>query len=86
MPGSATAFRQERLKKGGVRPNTPVLFTINEEDEQQKNSGSKKQKGMCCLCRQLGPSVGYAAQQIVCFADTGCDLSVPYFSKPFTCV
>nr|XP_020635076.1 ensconsin isoform X4 [Pogona vitticeps] len=44
MPGSATAFRQERLKKAGVRPNTPVLFTINEEDEQQKNSRSKRPK------------------------------------------
>ncbi|XP_042327093.1 ensconsin isoform X2 [Sceloporus undulatus] len=44
MPGSTTAIRQERLKKAGVRPNTPVLFTINEEDEQQKNSNSKKQK------------------------------------------
>nr|XP_060609414.1 ensconsin isoform X8 [Anolis sagrei ordinatus] len=44
MPGSTTAIRQERLKKAGVRPNTPVLFTINEEDEQQKNGNSKKQK------------------------------------------
>ncbi|XP_032999745.1 ensconsin isoform X3 [Lacerta agilis] len=44
MPGSATAIRQERLKKAGVRPNTPVLFTINEEDEQQKNGNSKRLK------------------------------------------
>ncbi|XP_062980694.1 ensconsin [Elgaria multicarinata webbii] len=44
MPGSATAIRQERLKKAGVRPNTPVLFTINEEDEQQKNCNSKRLK------------------------------------------
>ncbi|XP_053144705.1 ensconsin isoform X6 [Hemicordylus capensis] len=44
MPGSATAIRQERLKKASVRPNTPVLFTINEEDEQQKNSNSKRLK------------------------------------------
>ncbi|XP_066467322.1 ensconsin [Tiliqua scincoides] len=44
MPGSATAIRQERLKKASVRPNTPVLFTINEEDEQQKNINSKKLK------------------------------------------
>ncbi|XP_053237988.1 ensconsin isoform X8 [Podarcis raffonei] len=44
MPGSATAIRQERLKKAGVRPNTPVLFTINEEDEQQKNGKSKRLK------------------------------------------
>nr|XP_028579347.1 ensconsin isoform X2 [Podarcis muralis] len=44
MPGSSTAIRQERLKKAGVRPNTPVLFTINEEDEQQKNGKSKRLK------------------------------------------
>uniref|UniRef100_A0A8D2JDX4 Microtubule associated protein 7 n=1 Tax=Varanus komodoensis TaxID=61221 RepID=A0A8D2JDX4_VARKO len=46
MPGSATPLRQERLKKAGVKPNTPVLFTINEEDEQQKNGNSKRIKGM----------------------------------------
>ncbi|XP_064412130.1 ensconsin isoform X5 [Latimeria chalumnae] len=44
MPGSATAVRQERLKKTGVRPNLPSLFTINEEDEQQKNSNSRRPK------------------------------------------
>ncbi|XP_039179129.1 ensconsin isoform X3 [Crotalus tigris] len=44
MPGSAAALRQERLKKPGVRPNTPVLFTINEEDEHQKSNHSKKVK------------------------------------------
>ncbi|KAJ7341963.1 hypothetical protein JRQ81_008037 [Phrynocephalus forsythii] len=44
MPGSTTALRQERLKKAGGRPNTPVLFTINEEDEQQKHSSRRKQK------------------------------------------
>lgn len=46
MPGSAAALRQERLKKPGVRPNTPVLFTINEEDEHQKSNHSKRSKGM----------------------------------------
>ncbi|XP_063165709.1 ensconsin isoform X2 [Candoia aspera] len=44
MPGSAAALRQEWLKKPGVRPNTPVLFTINEEDEHQKNNHSKRSK------------------------------------------
>nr|XP_056709811.1 ensconsin [Euleptes europaea] len=44
MPGSATAVRQERLKKASVRPNTPVLFTINEEDEQRKSSRSQRSK------------------------------------------
>ncbi|XP_034274771.1 ensconsin isoform X3 [Pantherophis guttatus] len=44
MPGSAAALRQERLKKPGVRPNTPVLFTINEEDEHQKSNHSKRSK------------------------------------------
>ncbi|KAM6464601.1 ensconsin isoform 2-T2 [Liasis olivaceus] len=44
MPGSAAALRQERLKKPGVRPNTPVLFTINEEDEHQKSNHSKRLK------------------------------------------
>lgn len=56
MPGSATAVRQERLKKASVRPNTPVLFTINEEDEQQKNNHPKRSKGTVlfiqgeCVC------------------------------------
>ncbi|XP_066171709.1 ensconsin isoform X4 [Sylvia atricapilla] len=43
MPGSATALRQERLKKS-ARPNPPGLFTINEEDEQQKNGNSTRLK------------------------------------------
>ncbi|XP_032911303.1 ensconsin isoform X5 [Catharus ustulatus] len=41
MPGSTTALRQERLKKS-PRPNPPGLFTINEEDEQQKNGNSTR--------------------------------------------
>ncbi|XP_065487751.1 ensconsin [Caloenas nicobarica] len=40
MPGSVTALRQDRLKKS-ARPNHLGLFTINEEDEQQKNGNSK---------------------------------------------
>ncbi|KAM3932318.1 ensconsin isoform 1-T1 [Leptodactylus fuscus] len=44
MPGSATATRQDRVKKTGTRPAAPVLFTINEEDEHQKNGNSKKEK------------------------------------------
>uniref|UniRef100_A0A8C5RH53 Microtubule associated protein 7 n=1 Tax=Laticauda laticaudata TaxID=8630 RepID=A0A8C5RH53_LATLA len=44
MPGSAAALRQEWLKKPGVRPNTPVLFTINEEDEHQKSNHPKRLK------------------------------------------
>nr|XP_020842808.1 ensconsin isoform X4 [Phascolarctos cinereus] len=44
MPGSATAIRQERLKKTSSRPNPPGLFTINEEDEQQKNGNSRRLK------------------------------------------
>ncbi|XP_075270083.1 ensconsin isoform X5 [Opisthocomus hoazin] len=44
MPGSTTAFRQERLKKTSARPNLLGLFTINEEDEQQKNGNSKRLK------------------------------------------
>ncbi|XP_036622269.1 ensconsin isoform X2 [Trichosurus vulpecula] len=44
MPGSATAIRQERLKKTGSRPNPPGLFTINEEEEQQKNGNSRRLK------------------------------------------
>ncbi|XP_063185577.1 ensconsin isoform X1 [Chroicocephalus ridibundus] len=43
MPGSTTALRQERLKKS-ARPNPLGLFTINEEDEQQKNGNSKRLK------------------------------------------
>ncbi|XP_056344880.1 ensconsin isoform X5 [Oenanthe melanoleuca] len=43
MPGSTTALRQERLKKS-PRPNPPGLFTINEEDEQQKNGNSTRLK------------------------------------------
>ncbi|XP_059885899.1 ensconsin isoform X4 [Delphinus delphis] len=44
MPGSATAFRQERLKKTHARPVPLGLFTINEEDEQQKNGNSRRPK------------------------------------------
>ncbi|XP_064913179.1 ensconsin isoform X12 [Columba livia] len=44
MPGAVTALRQERLKKS-TRPNPLGLFTINEEDEQQKNGSSKILKG-----------------------------------------
>lgn len=46
MPGSATAIRQERLKKTHARPVPLGLFTINEEDEQQKNGNSRRPKGM----------------------------------------
>ncbi|KAI1897671.1 hypothetical protein AGOR_G00085660 [Albula goreensis] len=45
MPGLAGTVRQDRLKKGGSRAAIPALFTINEEDEQQKSSTSRKQKG-----------------------------------------
>ncbi|XP_077145408.1 ensconsin isoform X2 [Ranitomeya variabilis] len=44
MPGSAATTRQDRVKKTGTRPTAPVLFTINEEDEQQRNGNSKKEK------------------------------------------
>ncbi|XP_030412253.1 ensconsin isoform X2 [Gopherus evgoodei] len=44
MPGAATAIRQERLKKTNARTSPPGLFTINEEDEQQKNGNSKRLK------------------------------------------
>uniref|UniRef100_A0A8C9D6P4 Microtubule associated protein 7 n=1 Tax=Panthera leo TaxID=9689 RepID=A0A8C9D6P4_PANLE len=44
MPGSATAIRQERLKKTSARPIPLGLFTINEEDEQQKNGNSRRPK------------------------------------------
>uniref|UniRef100_A0A8C5JJ04 Microtubule associated protein 7 n=1 Tax=Junco hyemalis TaxID=40217 RepID=A0A8C5JJ04_JUNHY len=44
MPGSTAALRQERLKKS-ARPSPPGLFTINEEDEQQKNGNSTRLKG-----------------------------------------
>ncbi|XP_054135280.1 ensconsin isoform X2 [Melozone crissalis] len=44
MPGSTIALRQERLKKS-ARPSPPGLFTINEEDEQQKNGNSTRLKG-----------------------------------------
>lgn len=46
MPGSATAIRPERLKKTSARPIPLGLFTINEEDEQQKNGNSRGPKGM----------------------------------------
>lgn len=57
MPGSATALRQERLKKTNARPIPLGLFTINEEDEQQKNGNSRRPKGM----HQLYPLVGEPA-------------------------
>uniref|UniRef100_A0A8C3VMN6 Microtubule associated protein 7 n=1 Tax=Catagonus wagneri TaxID=51154 RepID=A0A8C3VMN6_9CETA len=44
MPGSATALRQDRLKKTNARPVPLGLFTINEEDEQQKNGSSRRPK------------------------------------------
>ncbi|XP_008572960.1 PREDICTED: ensconsin isoform X2 [Galeopterus variegatus] len=44
MPGSATAIRQERQKKTNARPIPLGLFTINEEDEQQKNGNSGRPK------------------------------------------
>ncbi|XP_029452354.1 ensconsin isoform X2 [Rhinatrema bivittatum] len=44
MPGSATTIRQERFKKTGGRPNPLGLFTINEEDEQQKNGNPRRLK------------------------------------------
>lgn len=52
MPGAVTALRQERLKKS-ARPNPLGLFTINEEDEQQKNGSSKILKGMLWFCRAI---------------------------------
>jgi len=65
MPGSTTAFRQERLKKTSARPNLLGLFTINEEDEQQKNGNSKRLKGMSWFC-----SVIRAVCGIHCTAST----------------
>ncbi|XP_072493780.1 ensconsin isoform X2 [Notamacropus eugenii] len=44
MPGSATAIRQERLKRTSSRPNPPGLFTINEEEEHLKNGNSRRPK------------------------------------------
>ncbi|EDL93793.1 microtubule-associated protein 7 (predicted), isoform CRA_a [Rattus norvegicus] len=44
MPGSATAIRQERLKTTHSRTIPLVLFTINEEDELQKNGNSRRPK------------------------------------------
>ncbi|XP_055981963.1 ensconsin isoform X5 [Sorex fumeus] len=44
MPGSATALRQERLKKTNAKPILLGLFTITEEDEQQKNGHSRGPK------------------------------------------
>ena len=52
MPGSTTALRQERLKKS-ARPSPLGLFTINEEDEQQKNGNSKRLKGMSWFCSSI---------------------------------
>ncbi|KAM7340763.1 hypothetical protein ACRRTK_001378 [Alexandromys fortis] len=53
MPGSATAFRQERLKKTHARPIPLGLFTINEEDEQQKNGNSRRPKVTCLKLHSL---------------------------------
>ncbi|XP_055455262.1 ensconsin isoform X1 [Psammomys obesus] len=44
MPGSAAALRQERLKKTHARTIPLGLFTINEEDELQKNGNSRRPK------------------------------------------
>ncbi|XP_006834777.1 PREDICTED: ensconsin [Chrysochloris asiatica] len=44
MPGSVTTIRQEKLKKTNARPIPLGLFTINEEDEQQKTENSRKLK------------------------------------------
>ncbi|XP_063299341.1 ensconsin isoform X3 [Pelobates fuscus] len=44
MPGTSTAIRHERIKKSGARPTPPVLFTITEEDEPQKNGTVRKTK------------------------------------------
>ncbi|XP_037698407.1 ensconsin isoform X8 [Choloepus didactylus] len=44
MPGSAAATRQERLKKTSARPMPLGLFTINEEDEQQRNGNARRTK------------------------------------------
>ncbi|XP_030054367.1 ensconsin isoform X2 [Microcaecilia unicolor] len=46
MHVSATAVRQERVKKTSARPNPLGLFTINEEDEQQKNGNARRLKGI----------------------------------------
>ncbi|XP_040553062.1 ensconsin isoform X13 [Gallus gallus] len=42
MPGATTVLRQERLKKTSARPSPLGLFTITEEDEQQKNGNPKR--------------------------------------------
>ncbi|XP_006512645.1 ensconsin isoform X6 [Mus musculus] len=44
MPGSATAIRQERLKKTPARTIPLALFTINEEDELQKSGNARRPK------------------------------------------
>lgn len=44
MPVSTTAIRHERMKKAGVRTTAPVLFTITEEDELQRNGVGCKEK------------------------------------------
>lgn len=54
MPGSATALRQERLKKTQARPVPLGLFTINEEDEQQKSGHSRRPKGMPAIYPLVG--------------------------------
>lgn len=57
MSGSTTALRQERLKKS-ARPSPPGLFTINEEDEQQKNGNSKRLKGTLLFCSVIRAACG----------------------------
>lgn len=57
MPGSTTALRQDRLKKS-ARPNPLGLFTINEEDEQQKNGNAKRLKGTSRFCSAIRAACG----------------------------
>lgn len=57
MTVSISALRQERLKKS-ARPNPPGLFTINEEDEPQKNGNSKRPKGRLQLCGAIRAAWG----------------------------
>lgn len=97
MLGSTTALRQERLKKS-ARPNPPGLFTINEEDEQQKNGNSTRVKGTFLFCSGIsGLPVGYAAQQAqqcfisssVCYREPvsdWCSLAVHVGSHKCECV
>lgn len=81
MSGSATALRQERLKKS-ARTNPLGLFTINEEDEQQKNENSKRLKGMLRFCSMTGAvceirrtagTVSVFISSSVCYSESVCD-------------